>query len=103
MILSNTSSALTIEARIYPRDYKTDSGYTAQEIVSLFQVYNSATDAAEWVLYDEPPKTPDAPRLYASGRVFVNITNWSQAVTLNTWHSLKVTFATNGITSAYID
>ena len=54
---------------------KTDSGSNAQEIISLFQFYNSSSQAAEWVLFYEPPKTPDAPQLYAIAPTYHSVTD----------------------------
>jgi len=91
---------LTIEARIYPRSYLTDSGSDAQYIVSLYQAYDS-----EWVLYYDPYQPLQAPGLYAAyyKPPIISNTNWNQFVSLNTWHLLKMTFDRTGTNIAYID
>jgi len=102
-ILASTNSSLTMEARIFPRAYKTDANNNGQEIVTLYQNFYSSTQAAQWSLYYAPLLIPDAPQVYASGYAVIDNTTWSQIVTPYTWHSLKITFQPSGVTTACID
>jgi Concanavalin A-like lectin/glucanases superfamily len=101
---SNSPTPLTIEARIYPRAY---NGNNNGGIVFLAQDFNSGSPptASQWGLYYLPNETPNAPAVYANATVMTGLDNsgWSQLVALNTWHSFKMTFDTNGITRCYID
>jgi hypothetical protein len=93
-VLATSSSPLTIEARIYPRAWRTDG----QFIISLKQ--DSDT---QWVLYYDASVTPKAPQLYANCCPMLSNTNINELLTLNTWHQLKVTLSTGGVSSAYVD
>jgi len=95
-------SPLTIEAWIYPKAYTGNGG----DIIGLTQDYIngncSPPGASQWVLYDGQ-NIPDAPELYANAAVLLTDSQWNQAVTLNTWHLIKITFDGNATTKVYID
>jgi hypothetical protein len=88
------ATPLTIDARIYPRAWKTDG----QFLVSLKQDPDT-----QWVLYYANNLTPDAPQLYANCCPMLSNAQMTGLLTLNTWHQLRVTFNTNGVSTAYID
>lgn len=97
-ILPSGAAPLTIEAWIYPRAWKTDSGGNAQFIVSLKQ--DSDT---QWALYYTPQQTPNAPQLFASCCAMLSNTDLNTLLSLSTWHQLTIRLGTDGVTSAYID
>ena len=97
-ILPTNGAQLTIEARIYPRAYKGDG----QNIISLWGTY-SAPNYSQFALYYQAGMSPDAPRVWANCCPMLDNSTWSQYVSLNTWHQLKITFDSSGVTKGYID
>jgi hypothetical protein len=97
-LLPTNGAELTVEARIYPRAYKGDG----KHIASLWGTYGG-TNFSQFALYYGSGKYPDAPQVWANCCPMLDNATWSQHVTLNTWHQLKITFDSSGITRAYID
>jgi hypothetical protein len=96
---------LTIEARIYPRAYRSDG----LAILKLAQDDTGPT-AAQWTLYYDQSQSQDAPGIVAnccSGSgccPFVTGSLVKAALTLNTWHRLMITYNnSSGVTKAYVD
>jgi hypothetical protein len=103
------SSPLTIDARIFPRAYNFGQG---EDLLTLRQDWNSVFGA-----YYDLYKNPDVPEIIAPGDnsqqsptnypvVVLTNSEWSDHLSLNTWHNLRITFAVvNGhaTNTVYID
>jgi hypothetical protein len=89
----------TIEARIYVKGYVLNANPT---IFTLSQYINGGNDNANWTLYFN---TSTYPQLYGPrSQLLMSAADWGARVTLNTWHSLKITVDSNGTTTrVYID
>jgi len=60
-------------------------------------------DNSEWSIYYSTMLASNPQFFGPGGQVVLNSTNWSAKMTPNTWHAVKVTVSTNGLTSVYID
>jgi hypothetical protein len=95
-VLPTNSSPLTIETRIYPRAYQSS---TAAYLLEFYQDYDTF-----WTIYTPGTSNPNIPQVYGpSASIMLSATGWNQLVTLNTWHSIKITVAANGTSQLYID
>ena len=89
--------SLTIDARIFPRAYKGDSG---QQIFSLWQASDS-----QFSTYYDPNRSPNAPGFYTHRTLVVTPDEWQASVSLNSWHNIRITYTPlgNATTTVYID
>jgi len=104
-ILPNSSSVLKIEFRIYPRAYKNPPPNSQLDIFRLRQ-----DDNPEWrIFYSENAIAPEVsgPTDYSGlpndTRFLLSAAGWAQYVTLNTWHTIKLTLSSDKKTRLYID
>jgi hypothetical protein len=92
------ASALTIEARIYPRAYKAYN-VSNYPIVELYQDYDSEVSVLDGIY--NSPVNPSV--IGSSGATVVSATQWNNNVAKNVWHDLRITFDTAGLIICYID
>jgi hypothetical protein len=112
-ILPNNPSLLKIEFRIYPRAYKTpinESSCTGSGRVADIMTLRQLGDAQWRVIYSENTVAPDVVGPKTDNNNDPNNTGlilssaaWAQYVTLNTWHAIKITVASDGFSRIYID
>ncbi len=89
------ATPLTIEARIYPRSYV--SAGSAVYLLWLHQDFDT-----EWSLYYA--SGANDPQVFApQASPLLSVADWANYITANTWHSLKITVNTNGLSQLYID
>lgn len=97
----SSQTPLTIEARIYVRGYKAYNRANAS-LVCLYQDWDSQIQ-----LYDPIyPASGEPIGPFVAGATtneIVTASQWQNAVSLNAWHKLKITFAADGTASCYID
>ena len=98
LVLPNASSPLTIEARLFARDYL---GYGVDNlpVLSLHQDWD-----AHFHLEDRKwGSNPEGPQLFAAGGVLANAQQWADAVALNAWHKLQISYDGAGTVTCWID
>ena len=90
-------SPITIEAYIYPRAYLA-YGFGNYPVVSLYQDWDASlqVEDAKWAL-------PQAPDVTAGQATILSSKQWDGAVSLNSWHKLKITLNTKGQVNSWID
>lgn len=91
------ATALTLEARIYPRAYKAYS-VGNYPVIDLFQHSDSRLGAQ-----DGKWSNPRVPTVYGASTTIMTNTQWASVVPTDEWSHLKITFAPNGIVSCYIN
>jgi hypothetical protein len=91
------ASALTLEARIYPRAYKAYS-VADYPVVSLTQWWDTSLQ-----LIDGKWNNPSVPTVNAGGTTVVSAAQWNASVSLRTWHKLQMTLSTAGTVSCWVD
>jgi hypothetical protein len=98
LILPSSSTPITIEARIYPRAFL---GYGVDNlpIISLHQDWDAhlQLEDSKW------GTSPKGPRLFANGGTLANAQQWADAVALNQWHLLQISYDGAGTVSSWID
>ena len=94
--MPDANAALTIDARIFPRDYHA-WGVANAEIIGLVQYWNSS-----FVVMDGKWNQPRNPSVGASNREILSAEAWHDAVTLNEWHHIRIVFEA-GVVSVLID
>ncbi|MEI8197209.1 MAG: LamG-like jellyroll fold domain-containing protein, partial [Phycisphaerae bacterium] len=94
-IMPNNAATLTLEARLYIKNYAAYGVATAL-LVSLSQDYDSAFNLYQdmWTQYAQVNAS--------SGVAIVSAANWNAGFLQNTWHAFKLTF-TGGLVSCYVD
>ncbi|MDB6069068.1 MAG: hypothetical protein JWL81_239, partial [Verrucomicrobiales bacterium] len=92
-----TRPNLTVEARIYPKAWKS-YGVSNAPVVSLRQEWDNSLE-----LRDGKWNSPAAPVVAAGNVVAVNSAAWAAACTFNTWHLLKVTVTSTGSVQCTLD
>jgi len=97
-LLPNSNSPITIDARIYPRNYL---GYGEDNlpIIALHQDWDAhfQLEDSKW------GSNPKGPELFAAGAVLANAQQWSDVATLNQWHHLQISYDGIDTVSAWID
>lgn len=91
------ATALTLEARIYPRAYKAYS-VGNYPVIDLFQHSDSRLG-----VQDGKWSNPRVPTVYGAAATLVTNTQWNNVVETDEWSSLKITFAPDGTVSCYIN
>jgi endoglucanase len=98
-----SQTPLSIEARIYVRGYK---AYSRANASLICLIENQQWDA-QFQLYDPIwPASGQPIGPFVAGATTTHIVEpaaWQNAVSLNTWHSFKLTFAADGTAKVYID
>jgi hypothetical protein len=92
-----SASPITIEAFIYPRAYLA-YGAGNYPVVSLSQAWDSSLQ-----LYDAKWNMPAGPSVVAGQNTILTSQQWSDSVSLNAWHYLKITRNTAGNVAVWID
>ena len=97
LLPGTTATPFTLEAQIYPRVYR---GYSVNQfpVVSLLQNYDTSLQ-----LLDGKWNIPHVPTVISGATTFVTPTQWSNAVSMNAWHAMKLTYDATGTASCYID
>jgi hypothetical protein len=98
-----SQTPLSIEARIYVRGYK---AYSRANASLICLIENQQWDA-QFQLYDPIwPASGQPIGPFIAGATTTHIVEpapWQNAVSLNTWHNFKLTFAVDGTAKVYID
>lgn len=92
-----TPSKLTIEAKIFPRNYKSWS-INNFPVVSLSQSWDSY-----FSLIDGKWNNPRVPSFSANKYSIISPQIWNDSVASNQWHQLRITFDENENVSFYVD
>lgn len=88
---------LTVEARIYPRAWKS-YGVANAPVVSLRQEWDNSLE-----LRDGKWNSPAAPVVAAGNVVAVTSAGWAATCAFNTWHHLKITVTSAGSIQCTLD
>lgn len=94
---TSTRPNLTVEARIYPKAWKS-YGVSNAPVVSLRQEWDNSLE-----LRDGKWNSPAAPVVAGGNVVAVNSAAWTAACGFNTWHLLKVTISSGGSIQCTLD
>jgi len=98
LVLADASSPLTIEARVFVRDYL---GYGVDNlpVLSLHQDWD-----AHFQLEDRKwGNNPAGPQLLAAGGVLASAQQWGDVVEPGVWHQLQVSYDGAGTVTCWID
>ena len=96
-IMPSSGKELSLEARIYPRQYLGYS-YGNVPIVSLNQNWNSSFE-----IRDSKWGSPHAPSVSSSNVELVSNQVWADNVTLNQWHHIQILFDGTDQVQFYLD
>ncbi|MGI9239358.1 MAG: LamG-like jellyroll fold domain-containing protein, partial [Verrucomicrobiales bacterium] len=98
LILPDSSSPITIEARFYARNYL---GYSIDNlpIIALHQDWDAhlQIEDSKW------GSAPAGPRCFASGGTLADAQQWADAVAPNSWHHLRISYDGVGTIDLWID
>jgi len=93
----STSTALTLEAWIYPRAYKAWS-VNNYPVLSLYQQWDSSLEVV-----DNKWNSPGVPLIRTGGTTIFTSPQWQTSVTQGTWQHLKITRSTAGVYNCWIN
>jgi hypothetical protein len=91
------ATALTLEARVYPRAYKAYS-VGNYPVISLAQWWDTSLE-----LKDGKWNQPGVPTVNAGATTVVSAAQWNASVTLRSWHKLQMSLSPNGIVRCWVD
>jgi hypothetical protein len=91
------ATPITVEAMIYPRAYKAYS-YGNYAVIQLYENYDACLQILDGK-WDSPPN----PFMYGGASTIVTATQWANAVSIGTWHYVKMTLATTGVVACSVD
>ena len=96
-VLQETSARqLTFEAWFYVVSYKA-YGIENEQILTLYQAWDSSLEVR-----DGKWNSPHVPTVRSGNTTVVTDDEWEQAVSLNQWHFLRITYE-NGQVNVYVD
>ena len=98
LILPDSTAPITIEARIYPRQYL-GYGFDNLPVIALHQDWDAhlQLEDSKW------GTNPKGPKMFANGGVLANAQQWADAAPLNQWHLLQISYDGVGTVSTWID
>jgi hypothetical protein len=96
----NGSGAFTVEFRMYPKRLP----YNGSALY-LFRFAQGAVgnSASEWSIYYRTDLGGFPQFFGPNGQLVLTSSAWSSKMSLGTWHLIKITVATSGFTSVYVD